>query len=99
MLLFKNVCDAILVLCSLSAEWWISDMRIDAPTFVPKSDQFLLFQVNFLPNFTSWLFQKMLFETRSPFLSLFFGFFGCFIFTVSFKYYSNGRFKQGKKAP
>ena len=46
-------------------------MRIDAPTFVRKSGQFLQSQVNFLAKFTSWLFQKMLFETRSPPLSLF----------------------------
>ena len=45
---------------------WISDMGIDGPTFVPKSGYFLLIWVkvcpqklafvNFLANFTSWLF-------------------------------------------
>ena len=78
-------------------------MGIDGPTFVPKSGYFLLIWVKvcpqklafsyFLANFTSWLFSIK----KSTFV-LVSGFYGCFIFTILFKYYLKSRFLT-KTAP
>ena len=84
-------------------------MGIDGPTFVPKSGYFLLIWVkvcpqklaflNFLANFTSWLFDNMLaLSNKKSTFVLVSGFFGCCIFTIVFKYYLKSRFLT-KTAP
>ena len=57
--------------------------------------------LNFLANFKSWLFDKMLaLSNKKTTFVLVSGFFGCYIFTVLFKYmyYLKSRFLT-KKAP
>ena len=82
---------------------WISDMGIDYPTFVPKSGYFLQIWVkvcpqswlflNFLANFTSWLFDEMLaLSNKKSTFVLVSGFLGCCIMTILFKYYLKSRF-------
>ena len=84
-------------------------MGIDGPTFVPKYGYILIIWVkvcpqswlflDFLANFTSWFFDKMLAPSnkKSTFV-LVSGYFGCCIFTILFKYYLKSRFLN-KPAP
>ena len=84
-------------------------MGIDGPTFVPKSGYFYqllsrfvlkswLF-LNFLANFKSGFFDKMLaLSNKKSTFVLVSCFFGCFIFTILFKYYLKSRFLT-KTAP
>ena len=84
-------------------------MGIDGTTFVPKSGYFYQFWsrsvlkswlfLNFLANFTSWLFDKMLaLSNKKSTFVLISGFFGCYICTIFFKNYLKGPFLT-KKAP
>ena len=85
-------------------------MRIDGPIFVPKSGYFLLIWVKVCPQkLASSLFFSQFYELaffykllapsnkKSTFV-LVYGFFGCCIFTVLFKYYLKSRFLT-KTAP
>ena len=84
-------------------------MGIDGPTFVPKVvifyqllSRFVLKSwlfLNFFANFKSVFFDKMLaLSNKKSTFVLVSGFFGCFIFTILFKYYLKSRFLT-KTAP
>ena len=88
-------------------------MGIDGPTFVPKSGYFLLIWVKVCPQKLAFSlffsqFYELAFLTKSQPLSnkkstfvLVFGFFGCCILTILFKYYLKSRFltKTALKLP